>query len=127
MRIISLEQVRQSRGVEQETSVSKTKKRMNAKIYPIITNIFRVHPERVTERDVTASDFFDALGSQGSVDIISSSVTIGLDSILRVGNPEEGESFDMSVKDFVRITEPGIGHTQPDDVHLYVLDSLASV
>lgn len=65
MRIISLEQVRQSRGVEQETSVSKTKKRMNAKIYPIITNIFRVHPERVTERDVTASDFFDALGSQG--------------------------------------------------------------
>ena len=31
MRIISLEQVQQSRGVEQEKSVSKTKKRMNMK------------------------------------------------------------------------------------------------
>lgn len=109
------------------TDVSQIKDTVAARLYVITETLPRVHEERITERDVGAGEFFETFMERGEVTLIAASTDISYDSIMRVGDPHNGGSHDMLVKDFVRMTELRPGRTQPNEIHDYIMDLLANI
>lgn len=84
---------------------------------------FHIYNERLTGKDIHAMDFFSVLLESGSVTIVNSGEEILIDSVLRV---EKGtnDTYEMSVRDFIRFTESTPGKVGKENIDSYLVPTL---
>lgn len=112
-----------------ESGTEQVKKGAKSKVFALARHIQyqtpQIHPERITERDLNVEEFFVTLTKQNKAEIISPQRDISREAVIIVGNEESGGTYEMTVKDFIRITEPRLGGTLPHQVDDYLLDTFA--